>query len=83
MRLILSNQALGHPKMRFLGSRLTEFPFMQPPPPPLERSQIGVFSPRQPGMALRSLNLLFLGVLNSIMSLILINQALEHLKVRF
>ena len=32
MRLILFNQALGHPKMRFSGSRPTEFPFIQLPP---------------------------------------------------
>ena len=31
--LILINQVLGHPKMRFSGSRPTEFPFIQPSPP--------------------------------------------------
>ena len=33
LTLIPINQALGHPKMRFLESRPTEFPFIHPPPP--------------------------------------------------
>ena len=32
MKLILINQALGHPNMHFSGSRPTEFPFIHPPP---------------------------------------------------
>ena len=28
---IAINQALGHPEMRFSGSKLTEFPFIHPP----------------------------------------------------
>ena len=39
--LILINQALGHPKMRFSGSRPTEFPFIHPPP---KRCNMGFFT---------------------------------------
>ena len=49
--LVLINQALGHPKMRFSGSRPTEFPFLHAPPPPKRCRQL-VFSPREPGRAL-------------------------------
>ena len=81
MSQILINQALGHPKMHFSGSRPTEFPFIHPPP--LQRCRKWVFSPREPGRALHVPTPTILGVLNSIMSLILINQALEHPKMRF
>ena len=30
MKLVLINQALGHPKTHFSGSRATEFPFIHP-----------------------------------------------------
>ena len=79
--LILINQALGHPKMHFSGSRPTEFPFVPPPPP--KRCRKWVFSPREPSRALQVPNPPNLGVLNSIMRLILINQALGHPKMRF
>ena len=49
--LILSNQALGHPKMHFPGSRPTNFPF-SPPPPPQGCRKWG-FSPHEPGRALQ------------------------------
>ena len=75
MSLILINQALGHPKMRFSGSRPTEFPFIHPLP---KRCRKWVFSPREPGRALQVPTPPILGVLNSIMSLILINQAPGH-----
>ena len=81
MSLILINQAPGHPKMRFSGSRPTEFPFIHPPPP--QRCRKWVFSPREPGRALQVPTPPILGVLNSIMSLILINQAPGHPKMRF
>ena len=77
---ILINQALGHPRMRFSGSRPTEFPFIHPPP---KRCRKWVFSPREPGMALQVPTPPNLGVMNSIISLILINQALGHPKMRF
>ena len=54
-----------------------------PPPPPPQRCRKWVFSPREPGRALQVPIPLTLGVLNSIMSLILINQALGHPKIRF
>ena len=82
MSLILINQALGHPKMRFPRSRPTEFPFHHHPLPP-KRCRKWVFSPREPGRALQVPTPPILEVLNSIMSLILINQALGHPKMRF
>ena len=55
-----------------------------PPPPPLQRCGKWVFSPREPGRALQvPPPRPILGVLNSIMRLILINQALGHLKMFF
>ena len=78
--LVLINQALGHPKMRFSGSRPTEFPFIHPLPP--KRCRNWVLSPREPSGALQVPTPPNLGVLNSIMSLILINQALGHPKMR-
>ena len=75
MILILINQALGHHKTRFSGSRPTEFPFIHPPPP--NGAENGF------GRALQVPPPPILGVLNSIMSLILINQALGHLKIFF
>ena len=51
MSLIPINQALGHHKTRFSGSRPTEFPFIHPPPP--KRCRKWVFSPREPGRALQ------------------------------
>ena len=82
MSLILINQALGHLKMCFSGSRPTELPFIHPPPPP-NGAQKWVFSPREPGRALQVPPPPILEVLNSIMILILINQALGHHKTRF
>ena len=81
MSLILINQALGHPKMRFSGSRPTEFPFIHPAAP--NGAENVFFSPREPGRALQVPPPPILGVLDSIMSLILINQALGHPKMRF
>ena len=79
--LMLINQALGHPRMRFSGSRRTELLFIHPLLP--KRCRKGVFSPREPGRPLQVPNPPMLGVLNSIMSLILINQALRHPKMCF
>ena len=78
--LILINQALGHPKMRFSGSRPTEFPFIHPPP---KRCRKWPLSPREPSRALQVPTPPNLGVLNSIISLVLINQAPGHPKMRF
>ena len=80
INLILINQALGHPRMRFSGSGPTEFPFIHPPP---KRCRKWVFSPREPSRALQVPTPPNLGVMNSIISLILINQALGHPKMRF
>ena len=80
INLILINQALGHPRMRFSGSRPTEFPFIHPPP---KRCRKWVLSPREPSRALQVPTPPNLGVMNSIISLILINQALGHPKMRF
>ena len=74
------NQALGHPVMHFSGSRQTEFPFILPP---LQRCQKWGFSPHQPGRAFHVPTPPNLGVLNSIISPIAINQALGHPKMRF
>ena len=52
------------------------------PPPPKKRCGKWVFSPREPGRALPVLTPPNLGVLNSIISSILINQALGHPKMR-
>ena len=82
MRLILINQALGHPKMRFSGSRPTEFPFVHAPPPP-NGAENGFFHLVSPGGHFRYPPPLILGVLSSIISLILINQAPGHPKMRF
>ena len=82
MKLILINQALGQFKMRFSGSRPTEFPFVHAPPPP-KRCRKWVLSPREPGRALQVPIPPNFGVLSPIISLILINQALGHPKMRF
>ena len=81
MRLILINLTLGHPKMRFSGSRPTEFPFVHAPPP--KRCRKWVLSPREPGMALQVSTPPNLGVLSSVISSIHIDQALGHPKMRF
>ena len=79
MKLILINQALAHPKMRFSGSRPTEFPFIQPP----KRCRKWGFSPREPSRALQAPPPPSLRLLNSIISQIPINQALRHPEMRF
>ena len=81
MSLILINQALGHPKMCFSGSRPTEFPFIHPPPS--NGAENGFFHLVSPAGHFRYPPPSILGVLNSIMRLILINQALGHLKMFF
>ena len=80
MSLILINQAPGHPKMRFSGSRPTEFPFIHPPPNGAEN---GFFHLVSPAGHFRCEPTPILGVLSSIMSLILIIYALGHPKMRF
>ena len=73
---ILIDQALGHPKMRFSGFKPTEYSLA--PPTPQKRCRKWVFSPRESGRALQVPTPPNLGMLNSIMRLILINQALGH-----
>ena len=79
MRLILIIEALGHPEVRFSGSRRTEFPFIHPHP----RCGKWDSSPREPGRAIQVPCPPFLGLLNSIMRRIPTNEALHHPKMRF
>ena len=72
--LTVINQALGHPKMRFSGSRPTEFLFIPPPP---NGAKTGFFHLVSPTEHFRYPAPLVLGVLSSIFSLILNSQALS------
>ena len=80
MKLILINQALGHPKTHFQGPDRQNFRLSTPPP---KRCQKWVLSSREPGRALLVPIPPNLGVLSPIISLVLINQALGHPKMRF
>ena len=66
--------------MRFPECRLTEFPFILPAP---KRCRKWVFSPPEPGRALQVPTPPNVGLLNSIMSLMFINQPLGHPKFAF
>ena len=81
MRLILINQALHHPKMRFSGSRRTEFLFLLPSPP--NGAENGFFHLVSPAGHFGHGAPSNLRVLNSIVSLIFINQALDHPRMYF
>ena len=79
--LFLISQTLEHPKMCFTGSRPTQFLIIQPSPP--KRCRKWVFSSREPGRALQVPVPPNLRVLNSIISLLLINQTVGPPKMRF
>ena len=79
--LMLINQALGHPKMRFWESRPTEFPFIHTTPS--NGAENRFFHLVSPAGHFRYPPTPILWVLNSIISLILINQALGNPKMRF
>ena len=67
--------------MRYLGSRPTEFLFIHPPPKTVPK--MGFFQLREPGRALQVPIPPNLGLPNSVMSLMFINQVLVHPKMRF